>query len=722
MSSLQSIINGVATPMLFGINVSMILYGLFLAQVVYYWTTYENDRIKIKVWVGILFMLETCHTAVCMHMLYFYLVLHYGDFQNGLTQVVCLSHRPLFILSCLSVDQHRGFDSKPVSLSDMAYEQSQYHGDNDTGPTAHNTSRDGHMYVSTVDSWVSKVADIAHTDSNSFTFIDDTWESLKDSNTATIATNVTWVLAVVNDLTIFLLLLYYLYLNRSVGSGRTRRIVRGLLHYSLTTGALTMVCSVTILITFNTNKDTVIYAAFVEVLGKLYANSVLAMLNARQLIVSKAEKGGNNNLELSRLRYVPPAALNILEPIDAVHVTEERIQFSDHTLSVESDKKGGGSAMGNALTDNKHGGQKKKKCGGWDGGDVLGWVLMDVWGHSGWLRSGDEVVLEEDGNIAVVDRIKELIKVKGLQVSPAELERHLLIHPDVADVGVVGVPDDYAGELPVGFIVLKDAAKSYPVEDERGKIAKHVQDAKSRYKWLKEAHFVDAIPRNPSGKILRRVLRDEVGDVPLQMSAKAILYSRARSKHLTGQRRHVHPSGAPWSLDALDHGDSAVANHAVLSTLHRRTGVGTSGVQLSNGCVAPDMVRVSAGPLTHVLALCPSKRLDGLPNTTEPVLRLIETFLSGSEIMSYAHIAIGGVANPILFGTNLSMILYGLFLAQAAYYWTTYESDNIKIKVWVGTLLVFVTCHTAVCLHMLHFYLVLHYGDSQNSLEQVVWL
>ncbi|KAI0341122.1 phenylacetyl-CoA ligase [Trametopsis cervina] len=127
----------------------------------------------------------------------------------------------------------------------------------------------------------------------------------------------------------------------------------------------------------------------------------------------------------------------------------------------------------------------------------------------GWLRSGDEVVLEEDGSIAVVDRIKELIKVKGLQVSPAELEGHLLIHPDVADVGVVGVPDDYAGELPVGFIVLKDAAKSHPVEDERAKIAKHVQDAKSRYKWLKEVHFVDAIPRNPSGKILRRVLRDE---------------------------------------------------------------------------------------------------------------------------------------------------------------------------------------------------------------------
>ncbi|KAI0341127.1 hypothetical protein BDW22DRAFT_1359344 [Trametopsis cervina] len=174
-------------------------------------------------------------------------------------------------------------------------------------------------------------------------FEEDPWESLRDSDTGAMVTNAAWALAVITDLSIFLLLLYYLYRNRSVGSGRTRRVVRRLLHYSLSTGAFTVVCSVTILITFNTNKDTIIYAAFVEVLGKLYANSALAMLNARQTVALKAEKGGNNDLDLSCLHYVPPATLSSVQPSDVDHDAEERIQFSDHTLSMVTAEKGGGS-------------------------------------------------------------------------------------------------------------------------------------------------------------------------------------------------------------------------------------------------------------------------------------------------------------------------------------------------------------------------------------------
>ncbi|KAJ7496703.1 phenylacetyl-CoA ligase [Mycena latifolia] len=139
----------------------------------------------------------------------------------------------------------------------------------------------------------------------------------------------------------------------------------------------------------------------------------------------------------------------------------------------------------------------------------------------GWLRTGDEVCFDEEGNLFIVDRVKELIKVKGLQVAPAELEGHLLGHDDVADAAVVGVPDDYAGELPCAFIVLKPQAASKVKSDPevrkqvQERIFKHVSTAKSPYKWLTGGiEFVDIIPKSPSGKILRRALRDRLAAVP----------------------------------------------------------------------------------------------------------------------------------------------------------------------------------------------------------------
>jgi 4-coumarate--CoA ligase len=133
----------------------------------------------------------------------------------------------------------------------------------------------------------------------------------------------------------------------------------------------------------------------------------------------------------------------------------------------------------------------------------------------GWLRTGDEVRLDQDTNVFVVDRLKEIIKVKGFQVAPAELEGHLLDHPDVADSCVVGVPDDFSGEVPLAFVVLKDEARQRvnisPSEMKLVKesILKHVEVAKSKYKWLSGGVvFTDTIPKSPSGKILRRLLRD----------------------------------------------------------------------------------------------------------------------------------------------------------------------------------------------------------------------
>ncbi len=119
----------------------------------------------------------------------------------------------------------------------------------------------------------------------------------------------------------------------------------------------------------------------------------------------------------------------------------------------------------------------------------------------GWLRTGDIAVVDSDGYYSIVDRLKELIKFKGFQVPPAELEAILIAHPAVADCAVIGVPDDEAGELPKGFIV---AAEEVTDEDLMAYVAERV----SPQKKLRLIERIDAIPKSASGKILRRELRD----------------------------------------------------------------------------------------------------------------------------------------------------------------------------------------------------------------------
>jgi len=120
----------------------------------------------------------------------------------------------------------------------------------------------------------------------------------------------------------------------------------------------------------------------------------------------------------------------------------------------------------------------------------------------GWLRTGDIASFDADGYLFIHDRLKELIKVKGFQVAPAELEAELLACPGVADAAVVGQPDDDAGEVPVGFVVRSSGSSVSATE-----IAAFLGARLSHYKQLRSIHFVDAIPKSASGKILRRVLK-----------------------------------------------------------------------------------------------------------------------------------------------------------------------------------------------------------------------
>ncbi|RDL41605.1 Acetyl-CoA synthetase-like protein [Venustampulla echinocandica] len=132
--------------------------------------------------------------------------------------------------------------------------------------------------------------------------------------------------------------------------------------------------------------------------------------------------------------------------------------------------------------------------------------IDDTDGKGKWMRTGDEAVVRKSPlgheHIFIVDRIKELIKVKGLQVAPAELEAHLLTHPSVADCAVIPVPDDKAGEVPKAFVVK---SSTVGIEDNdkitARSICKHVEEHKARHKWLKGGvTFIDVIPKSPSVK------------------------------------------------------------------------------------------------------------------------------------------------------------------------------------------------------------------------------
>ncbi|KAK3724517.1 hypothetical protein LTR37_001141 [Vermiconidia calcicola] len=134
-------------------------------------------------------------------------------------------------------------------------------------------------------------------------------------------------------------------------------------------------------------------------------------------------------------------------------------------------------------------------------------ATRETFDEDGYLHTGDQGSIDEDGVITILDRIKEMIKVKGIGVAPAELEDLLLGHPKVEDVAVLGIKDDWAGEVPKAYIVPKGGEANADAILGRELMA-YVREKKVRYKAVKEVEFIDVIPKSASGKILRRVLRD----------------------------------------------------------------------------------------------------------------------------------------------------------------------------------------------------------------------
>ena len=138
--------------------------------------------------------------------------------------------------------------------------------------------------------------------------------------------------------------------------------------------------------------------------------------------------------------------------------------------------------------------------GYWRAPDATAGVLRD-----GWYFSGDVARRDPEGFYFILDRRKEMIKYKGFPVSPAEIEAVLLEHPAIADCAVISRPDDDAGEIPCAFVVLRDGRPASPALERE--LAGHAAERLAGYKQPRQFRFVASIPRNPSGKILRRELR-----------------------------------------------------------------------------------------------------------------------------------------------------------------------------------------------------------------------
>ncbi|KAL4346112.1 hypothetical protein AHAS_Ahas11G0345800 [Arachis hypogaea] len=119
----------------------------------------------------------------------------------------------------------------------------------------------------------------------------------------------------------------------------------------------------------------------------------------------------------------------------------------------------------------------------------------------GWLHTGDIGYIDDDDELFIVDRLKELIKYKGYQVAPAELESLLIAHPNISDAAVVPLKDEVAGEVPVAFVVRSNGSNI--TEDE---IKKYISKQVVFYKRINRVFFTESIPKAASGKILRKVL------------------------------------------------------------------------------------------------------------------------------------------------------------------------------------------------------------------------
>ena len=126
--------------------------------------------------------------------------------------------------------------------------------------------------------------------------------------------------------------------------------------------------------------------------------------------------------------------------------------------------------------------------------------------RDGWFLTGDIGRVDEEGYFSISERKKDMLKVSGYSVFPAEVEAIMYRHPSIAEVGAVGVPDPYRGEDPIAYVVLKPDAHGKMREEQ---IAEWCRAEMAVYKAPRRIRFVESLPKTASGKVLKRVLREQ---------------------------------------------------------------------------------------------------------------------------------------------------------------------------------------------------------------------
>ena len=238
----------------------------------------------------------------------------------------------------------------------------------------------------------------------------------------------------------------------------------------------------------------------------------------------------------------------------------------------------------------------------------------------GWYRTGDVGWLEPEGWVHITDRSKEMMKVKGFQVAPAELEAVLHGHPAVLDCAVFGLADEQAGEVPVAVVQLDP---NRPVAD--GELQQLVADSLATYKHLGHVVVVDAIPRLPSGKVLRRTLRDGADavadrgaegplmDVRLSPEQQALRDSAAQVVDRLGpqtvgqlddgeraEKLDAAIAASGWrELRSPEDGDAPLASGVEVAIIAEELGRGLADAPFVGPTLAAELRRLVGAPAGH---------------------------------------------------------------------------------------------------------------------------
>ncbi|KAI0090030.1 hypothetical protein BDY19DRAFT_99026 [Irpex rosettiformis] len=307
-----------AGPLLALICFALILFGVFTAQIYYYWLSYEDDSPFLRHYVCALWLLEVAHTILCVQIVYHYLIIHFGNTESGLDRIVW-SFPATIVLEVCIVCMSQGmyiyriwYLSKKsmlvagVPVCSTAQTSIMY-----LYSTSYSLSSYCPAHVRTSD-WFAKLWISGLTvrllgfslASVAFLYRYDTWVNFHAHRAPPATVTSAFSLAVMTDISVASLLVYYLYVRTTVTFARTRHIVQTLMLYTINTGAITILFSVGVLATFNLFKMSLLFGGLIEIISKLYANSMLAMLNARQTILNRDREGADvfTSVELTRPR------------------------------------------------------------------------------------------------------------------------------------------------------------------------------------------------------------------------------------------------------------------------------------------------------------------------------------------------------------------------------------------------------------------------------------